>query len=94
MVEVRMHVRLTNAADQALVRRCQLPPGEVRSYETDALVDTGAVRCALPSFVAEDLGLDRLARYVAQYADGRLEEVDVTEGFVLGKQIRLSAAAP
>jgi hypothetical protein len=29
------------------------------------------------------LGLARVARYMAQYADGRLEEVDLTEGFVL-----------
>lgn len=83
MGEIRVRVKLTNAVDEALVRRGQLAADQVRLYETEALVDTGAVRCALPSFVADQLGLDRVARYVAQYADGRLEEVDLTEGFVL-----------
>jgi hypothetical protein len=41
------------------------------------------VRCALLPFVADRLGLARVARYMAQYAAGRLEEVDLTEGFVL-----------
>ncbi len=83
MGEVRARVRLTNAVDEALARRGQLAGDQVRVYETEALVDTGAVRCALPPFIADRLGLARVARYMAQYADGRLEEVDVTEGFVL-----------
>lgn len=83
MGEVRVRVKLTNAVDEALVRRGQLAPDRVRVYEAEALVNTGAVRCALPPFVADQLGLDRVARYMAQYADGRLEEVDLTEGFVL-----------
>ena len=83
MGEVRVRVKLTNAVDEALVRRGQLAEGQVRIYETEALVDTGAVRCALPPFVVDRLGLARVARYMAQYADGRLEEVDLTEGFVL-----------
>lgn len=83
MGEVRVRVKLTNAVDEALVRRGQLAPDRVRVYEAEALVDTGVVRCALPPFVADQLGLDRVARYMAQYADGRLEEVDLTEGFVL-----------
>lgn len=83
MGEIRVKVRLVNAVDEALARRGQLAPDRVRSYEAEALVDTGAVRCALPPFVADQLGLARVARYMAQYADGRLEEVDLTEGFVL-----------
>lgn len=83
MGEVRVGVKLTNAVDEALVRRGQLASDQVRVYETEALVETGAVRCALPPFVADRLGLARVARYMAQYADGRLEEVDLTEGFVL-----------
>ena len=83
MGEVRARVRLTNAFDAARFRRGQIRADEVRVYEAEALVDTGAVRCALPSFVADSLGLDRIGRYVAEYADGRLEEVDLTEGFIL-----------
>ena len=83
MGEVRVRVKLTNAADESLVRRGQLARDQVRVYETEAMVDTGAVRCILPPYVADQLGLARVDRYVAQYADGRLEEVDLTEGFVL-----------
>jgi len=83
MGEVRVRVKLTNAVDEALVRRGQLAPEQVQVYETEGLVDTGAVRCTLPPFVVDRLELARVARYMAQYADGRLEEVDLTEGFVL-----------
>ena len=79
MGEVRVTVKLTNAADMALVRRDLMPPEEVRSFEADALIDTGAVSLILPSFVVEQLGLARPFKQVAEYADGRREEVDVTE---------------
>jgi hypothetical protein len=82
MGEVRTKVKLTNAADESLVRRGLLSPNQVRVYETEAMVDTGAVRCVLPPFIADQLGLARVGRAVA-YADGRFEEVDLTEGFVL-----------
>ena len=79
MGEVRIKVRLTNAADEALARRGQLDPQQVRSLEVDALVDTGAVRCVIPPSIKERLGLGTVARRQARYADGRAEEVDVTE---------------
>jgi clan AA aspartic protease len=79
MGEVRVTVRLSNAADMALVRRQLMRPEEVRSVQADALVDTGAVTFVLPSLVVERLGLARPFKQVAEYADGRREEVDVTE---------------
>ncbi len=79
MGEVRATAKLTNAADMALTRRNLMHPEEVRSYEADALIDTGAVSLVLPSFVVEQLGLARPLKQVAEYADGRREEVDVTE---------------
>ncbi|MBI3329185.1 MAG: clan AA aspartic protease [Nitrospinae bacterium] len=79
MGEVRATVRLTNAADLALVRRQMMRPAEVRSSEASALIDTGAVSLVLPSFVVERLGLARPFKHVAESADGRREEVDVTE---------------
>ena len=81
--KTRVKVKLTNAVDQALVRRGLMKPDEVRGYEADALVDTGAVRCVLPPFVVERLGLALLGRRVAEYADGRLEAVGLTEPFML-----------
>ncbi len=79
MSEVRVNVKLTNAADLALVRRNLMLPGEVRSLEASALVDTGAVTLIVPSLVVEQLGLARPLKQLAEYADGRREEVDVTE---------------
>jgi clan AA aspartic protease len=79
MGELRVMVRLSNAADMALVRRNLMRPEEIRAVEADALVDTGAVTFVLPSLVVERLGLARPFKQVAEYADGRREEVDVTE---------------
>ena len=44
MREVRVKVRLTNAADETLARLGELESSSVRSLEADALVDTGGVR--------------------------------------------------
>jgi clan AA aspartic protease len=74
MGEVRVRIRLANAADD---------PGhgprhaKARSCLVDALVDTGAVRTVLPAQVAKVLGLRILGRAVAEYADGRRDAVDL-----------------
>ncbi len=83
MREVRVKAKLTNAVDEALVRRGMLKPEEVRIYEADALVDTGAVRCVLPPHVVERLGLATIGQRVAEYDDGRLDAVGLTEAFTL-----------
>ena len=79
MGEVRVQIHLTNAVDEGLVRRGQMASAEVRTAQVEALVDTGAVNCVLPPFMADRLGLARPFRQMAEYADGRREEVDVTE---------------
>jgi clan AA aspartic protease len=81
--EVRIVVRLTNAVDEALVRRGILAPEQVRTHEVDALVDTGAVRMVVPFRVAARLGLGVRGQRVAEYADGRTEAVGVTEPLVV-----------
>lgn len=79
MGEVVVKVKLTNYADELMARKGQLPKDQIRSLEADAIVDTGAVQLVLPAAIVERLGLDRLSTQVAQYADGRQEEVDVTD---------------
>lgn len=79
MGEVRAKVKLTNSADIAMLRRNLIQSIQLRSVEADALVDTGAVSLVLPSFVVERLGLARPFKQIAEYADGRRDEVDVTE---------------
>lgn len=79
MGEVRVRLRLFNATDEGLVRRGSLRPDQVRTYETEVLVDTGAVRSVLPRHVCDRLGIALVGERVARYADGREEVVGVTE---------------
>ena len=79
MGEVRAKVKLINALDRALARRGQIKKEEIRSYETDALIDTGAVSSVVPQFVMEQLGLESDGQRVAEYADGRKDTVELTE---------------
>ena len=79
MGEVKVKIKLTNNVDDVMARRGLLPKEQVRSIEIEGIVDTGAVSLTMPSHVVERLGLARKYKQVAQYADGRLEEVDVTE---------------
>jgi predicted aspartyl protease len=93
MGEVRAKVKLTNSIDEGLVRRGLMSKDEVRTYETDALVDTGAVSPVLPSFVVQQLGLQIVGKRNAQLADSVIT-TDVTEsvGFdVQGRRVDLQA---
>lgn len=83
MGEVRVEVEVTNAIDEGMARRGLKKPEEVRRTKLEALVDTGAVQCVVPQFVADQLGLARAFRQLVEYADGRKDEVDVTEPALL-----------
>ncbi len=78
MGEIRVRVRLTNAVDDERSRTGDIPATSVRSYEADALVETGAVRSVIPVHIRERLGLGIRGQRVAEYADGRKDTVDVT----------------
>jgi clan AA aspartic protease len=83
MGEVRVKVKLANAVDEALARRGQLSPDQVRVYEADAVVDTGAVGSVLPVHVVQQLGLAIRGQRVVQMANGQNEVVGVTEPVVI-----------
>jgi len=83
MGEVRVKVRLTNASDEALARRGKIRTEDVRFYEADAMVDTGAVQTVIPPDVARGLGLETPRQRGVEYADGRKEVVPVTEAIVV-----------
>ncbi len=82
MGEIRVKVLLTNATDVALHRMKKLAKKSIRTYEADALVDTGAVRSVIPPHVLAKLGVGLRGSRVAQYADGRKEQVGVTQGII------------
>ena len=83
MGEVRIKAKLTNAVDEDLVRRGILKVEQVRTYEADALVDTGAVRTILPQHVVDRLGLAVRDQRVAEHADGRKDVVSVTGPLII-----------
>lgn len=79
MGEVKVKVKLTNAVDNVLASHGRLPRERVRTYETEALVDTGAVRSVVPLHVLQLLGLEKKGERVAEYADGRKDIVGISE---------------
>ncbi len=83
MGEVKVQAKLTNAVDEGMAYRGRLEGEKVRSETVDAMVDTGAVNSVLPPAVADRLGLRRRAHQLVEYADGRREKVDVTDGVVI-----------
>ena len=57
----------------------RLPRSDVRQYEADALVDTGAASLIVPRFVVEKLGLKLVEKKRAELATGDIVILDVTE---------------
>ena len=78
MGEVRVKIKIINAGDEAMFRRGKLSKEEIRTYETDALVDTGAVPSVLPIDVVQALGLDLIRQELATYANNSSENVSVS----------------
>ena len=79
MDEIRVKVRLTNAADIANARRAMIDPKTVQFVDTEAVVDTGAVRTIIPIDIMKRLGIEEVDQTIAEYADGRKDTVTVTE---------------
>jgi len=83
MGEVRAQVKLINAADESLARRGMLSSGEIRSYDANALIDTGAVCTILPADVVRALGIESPDQRAVEYVDGRKEVVPVSDAVVV-----------
>ena len=84
MGEVRVRATITNALDEVLARRGQLPSAEIRRYEANAVVDTGAVRSIIPSYVAQKTRIGQAvdSGWLNLLMVGK-EAVDVTEPVVI-----------
>ena len=83
MGEVRVTVTLTNASDEVLQRQHKLSGRRVRKYRAQALVDTGAVRTVIPTEVIKRLGVGIRGQRVAEHADGRKENVGITNPLII-----------
>ena len=82
MGEIRVKVKLLNLQDETRFRHGELKKEDIRTYEADAMVDTGAVQSVIPSHVLQQLGVGTRGTRVAEYADGRKDTVDISEGIV------------
>lgn len=76
--EIRVTVKLTNAADEVSAAAGLIPLDQVRSATVQAVVDTGAIRSVIPANVIDQLGALKRGTSTARYADGREEVVGLT----------------
>ena len=74
MGEIKVRIELENVIDRYLFMEGKIQEGEIKRYETEAVVDTGAVMLFLPQDIVEELGLRVLRKVVMTYADERKEE--------------------
>src|SRR5207244_12783549 len=80
MGEVRTKVKLFNNADANAAAEGKLATEKVRVIETDAMVDTGAVRSCIPALLLEQLGIRPYDRVTVELADGRKSDVGLADG--------------
>lgn len=90
---VRVHLKLTNAIDEALIRRGLLNAELPQVCETEALIDTGAVRTVLPQAIVTQLGLNIRSQQIAQVANGAEELVGLTEPAIIEIESRETTKA-
>ena len=74
MGEIKVKIGLENFGDRFMYIENKIEEKDIRRYETDAVVDTGAVMLILPQDVVEELGLKILRTVVVTCADERKEE--------------------
>lgn len=89
MGEVRVRAKLINHVDDVRAQQGEIGRDQVRRYEADALVDTGAVLMVVPQHVLDRLGVGTSRGAVAEYADGRKDSVRVSNGItidIMGRQ--------
>src|ERR1700710_375002 len=56
MGEIRVKLKLMNLLDETRFRHGEIKKEDIRIYEADAMVDTGAVRSVIPVHVLQQLG--------------------------------------
>ena len=88
MGEVRVRVKLTNAVDEELVKRGLLNLDPLRTCETVALIDTGAVRTVLPRTLVRTLGLSIRGQQTARDTNGSEEASGVTGPVIIDMEGR------
>jgi len=70
MGEVHVRVRLSNPADLEQAAQGLIDKEKVRSYEVEALVDTGVTRSVIPPEILHQLGVSIHRQTTGRLADG------------------------
>lgn len=83
MGAVMAKLKLTNYDDLVRLRDGTRKPEQVRTFELEALVDTGSVDMVLPEDVVEALGLQEIGRLTVRLADGSRRVLPKVTGLVL-----------
>ena len=74
MGEIKVKIDLENIGDRYLFIKNKIEEDEIRKYQIEGIVDTGAVMLVLPQDVVDELGLEILRKVIVTYADERKEE--------------------
>lgn len=74
MGEITVRAELENVVDRVNWEDGRIDEAEIRRYELDATVDTGAVMLFLPQNVVEKLGVKNRRTVIVSYAGERKEE--------------------
>lgn len=77
MGEVRARLRLRNSADLASASEGKLAEEQIRSWEGDGVVDTGAIMLALPAEAVRQLGLQTTRKMRVRLANETALDLDV-----------------
>jgi clan AA aspartic protease len=80
MGKVMQLIKLVNRFDEQNVSLGLLEPGDVRTVEIEALVDTGATMLVLPADVVARLGVPVAGVRRVRYANGETAEVPWVDG--------------
>jgi predicted aspartyl protease len=79
MGRFQMRVELANYVDVIDERRGDMPPEQVRRFEVDGVVDTGACHLVIPAGAMDALGLEEAWQAKVRYADGHTQNRPVVK---------------
>ena len=90
MGKVIVKVKFSNIIDVYLADNGNLPSEQVRSIETEGIIDTGAVLVSLPEPLAQELGLKFVEERTVRYANGSTAKKQIGGGLLVEIQGRTS----
>jgi predicted aspartyl protease len=96
MGRVTVQFTVSNFYDLRKSQEGLLPSEQVRHFELEGVVDTGATNLVLPTDVVDRLGLPKAGEIQMRYADGRTARkrlVDDARVDLLGRQATFQAVA-